>query len=258
MESLTRPTFRLPDQRDSTFPTRLDERRIAMLGAGARADRDRLREVCGGRSAANQWLDKASKEGLLVPVGWGEYQVVEQETLEVLRTATGRTHRRFVAWALTLPDTLHPDVAFLAPRLWAETPIAWNHPAPIIPFDGSEDGAPATLGVLGYSLHGRETWECQVGETATFRVRVPARVDATIVLGSNLDPRCQRASRILAESLGPSERLFARRQLARLRRFPGAASAPVSEHGPAVRTPRWWNKAHERAVEGLVRNACNV
>lgn len=245
----------IPTQPRPTVPTPLDVHRLERLGHGARVDRKRLREVCGGHSAANQWLDKVRKEGLLVPVAWGEYEVADERVVDMMRHASGQAHRRLISWAATLPKTIHADVAFLAPRVWAETGLPWEHPAPVVPFDGSEERAPAQLGAVGYSLRHAETWDCHVGEFGSVRLRVPSPVDAAILLGSNADPRWQRAAVEVADSLGPAELRYARQHLARLRRFPSRSAAAAADGGPAVRTPRWWNQIHDRAVEGLVKDA---
>lgn len=258
MGSLEAPILHIPATGHPDGLTPLDARRVAELGHGERVDRSRLVQVCRTASAANQWLDKASKEGLLVPVAWGEYEVVDADVLDVMRLAQVQAHRRFISWSQTLPRTLHPDVAFLAPRVWLETGLRWTQAAPIVPFDGTDERAPAPLGVLGYSLSDAQTWRCRVGAEVEFPVRVPSRTDATILLGSNLDDRWQRAAVRLADGLGPSQRIHARRQLARLHRFSQSHSTVVRPAGAALRTPRWWNEVHDRAVERLVRNAYEI
>lgn len=258
MESLNAVSLDLAALERPTVPSRLDWKRLEAIGYGSRVDRRRLTSVCATESAANQWLDKASKEGWLVPVAWGEYQVVDERTLEVMRWAAKRAHRRMLSWALTLPKTLHRDVAFVAPWVWRETDLRWNRPAPVVPFDGTEERAPAPLGAFGYSLHEAESWPCRVGASQPVMVRVPSRMDAAILLGANVDPGWQEAAARLAGPLTRPQRVFIRRQLNRLRRLPQSPSWVGPTGRPALRTPRWWNRIHDESVERLVKNAYTI
>lgn len=258
MESLKAVSLDLAVHDRPTIPTRLDWKRLETLGYGRRVDRRRLKSVCGTASAANQWLDKASKEGLLVPVAWGEYYVVEERTVEMMRWTANRAHRRMLSWAITLPKTMHRDVTFMAPWVWRETDLAWSQPAPVVPFDGTEERAPAPLGAFGYSVHDTESWSCRVGALEPAAIRVPSRMDAAILLGANADPRWQEAAARIAAPLTRPQRAFVRRQLGRLRRLPRSPSWAGPTGRPALSTPRWWNRIHDRAVEGLVKNAYTV
>ncbi len=244
------------------FPPLVRER-LRVLGLGKRVLRVHLEQVCGGYSAANHFLDAASKNGLLIPVAWGEYHVADAATLDLLARIPLAPHRRLVSWAKAIPRlTARRKIAFFAPRLWRETELSIEEPAPILQLDPSDRAIPRPppqWGAFLYDLQAPETWKIMVGADEAARIFVPNVVDSLVLMHANADPRWRAASALYRTRLPKADVQAAQEILASLWRSkpPKPVARMILDVGPPLRRrlvpPAWYQFLHEAGLEVYAR-----
>jgi hypothetical protein len=236
--------------------------RIRQLGFGRRATRADLERVCGGFSKANHFLDATTKLGLLVPVRWGEYQVVDEDTIDLLAKVPLSLHQRFVSWARVLPRLAHHKIAFLGPRLWKHSELNFEEPAPILRLGPNERmvARPAPQwGAFLYDLDEPETWVVDVDGEEAARIGVPNWFDSLVLVRSNADPRWRATAAQWEARIAKKDSVALEHALATLKRIPnpGWGLPALLGPGPPVRkrlvTPSWYESAHRDALETFAR-----
>lgn len=246
------------------FPSLVRER-IRDLGPGERVDRDRLEEVCGTASAANQFLHKAARNGLLVPVDWGLYEVADAETLHVLARVAHPVYRVFVAWSRVLPRCAKGRVLFAAPRIWRDTEINLETPMPVLALDPDQrevSGAPPQWDAFHMDVGAPERWRLALDGDVVQTVDVPGVQDLVVLLGAGLaaaDPRWGEAKDRLEELLPNDAADHADRELRSvlLGRAPRGRETERVGAGPPQRrrvlAPPWYMDTVERRVGRMAR-----
>lgn len=170
--------------------------RLTRLGFGKTVRRANLVGVCRSETAANQFLDAASKRGFLVPVSWGEYRVVDEATLAAMLQTANQTYQRFIAWARTLPQ-VEPRVLFLAPRLWRDTNLSVGEPLPVVPIPKGAlvvQGRPPQWGAFFFDVAKTDTWKIVAGRTRLATCNAPSALDTSLILRASTDPRFHEAA----------------------------------------------------------------
>lgn len=234
--------------------------RIAALGPGQRVDRDRLKEVCGTASAANQFLDKARRNGLLVPVEWGLYEVPDEGTVDVLSRVAHPVHRTLLAWSRVLPDVWDGPVLFAAPRIWRDTAVNLTVPMPVLALDADQvevSGAPPQWDAFHMDVGEAERWELVLDGAVVGSVDVPGAADLVLLLGAALaaaDPRWDEVMHIFEEELDDAALERVRRALSTvlLRGAPRGRGSERVGLGPPYRrrvlVPPWYLDIVERRL----------
>jgi len=234
--------------------------RLAKLGWGADVDRARAEQVCGTASAANQFLDKASRTGFLVPIAWGTYRVVDVETFEQMKRVPNPAFQRFIAWAKILP-TIEPKIAFLAPRLWRDTDLSEEGSLPIVPLTRSEKEAPIFTPqweALAADVAKPESWDIVIAGDRMATCKVPTAADTAALLRETLDPRWIAAATEIDRRAPKTQRLGAPNRAI-------VTPAPRAREGrniglglPTLRrivAPRWYIEARLRGVSEVIADA---
>lgn len=175
----------------------LFRRRLEDLGPGAPVDRPALEELCGSASAANHFLDEATKRGALVPVAWGEYRVAGERTLSLISRIDNAPIQRFVSWARELPDVSDDRVLFVAPWLWRDTDLNVTEPMPLLPLEADEEvvrGAPPQWDAFHMDVEEERSWELVLGDEEAGTFETPSPLEVVLVLRASLDPRWRQAA----------------------------------------------------------------
>lgn len=255
-------TFKVSVSKPSAGFPPLMRARIRQLGFGRRAMRADLERVCGGSGKANHFLDATTKLGLLVPVRWGEYQVVDEATIDLLTKVSFPLHQRFVSWARILPTVAKHKVAFLGPRLWKHSDLNVEESAPILRLDPKERtvGRPAPQwGAFLYDLEEPETWILDVDGEEAAKITVPNWFDSLVLVRSNADPRWRATAAHWEARIAKKELDAVEHALATLKRIPnpGPVLPAFLGPGPPVRkrlvTPAWYENLHRDALEEFAR-----
>lgn len=236
--------------------------RIRELGFGRRALRGDLEQVLGGFSKANHFLDATTKVGLLVPVRWGEYQVADEGTIDLLAKVSLPLHQRLVSWARILPKVSNHKVAFFGPRVWKYSDLNLEEPAPVLQLDPKErfvDRPAPQWGALLFDIDQPETWVLDVDGEEGARIRVPSWFDSLVLMRSNADPRWRAAAAQWVDRIPKKEIPILEHTLAALDRVPnpGPVFPSFVRPGPPVRrrliTPAWYENMHRDALEAIAR-----
>lgn len=207
----------------------LVQQRVGELKPGKVVTRADVERVCGTPSAANHFIDQATRDGLLVPTGWGEYQVADAATIAIMSKIHHPAFRRFVAWARILTPK---GVLFAAPRLWRDTHLNIEHAMPVIaiPKDRFVVGAPPQWDAFHMDLAGREAWELVVGDERVATFETPSLLDVTLLAWATRDGRWMEAADQLREG-------FTKKQLAAWEHHVGRVQPPdIAPRGRAQRT----------------------
>lgn len=174
--------------------------RIQDLGPGSTTDRQGLEAVCGSRSAANQFLDKASKIGALVPEAWGSYRVASEETLHLIARVDHPVFQRFISWSRHLPEIAEEEVTFVAPPLWKETALNLEDSMPLFPLSPDQQavsGHPPQWDAFYMDTKEAREWELHLGEEAVGTFKTPGSTEVRLILMASLDPRWRAAAAAL-------------------------------------------------------------
>lgn len=186
----------------------LFRQRLRDLGSGNTVDRDRLAELCGSDSAANQFLAKASRMGALVPKAWGEYVVASEDTLQLISRIGHPAFRRFVSWSRHLPELAGEDVLFVAPYLWRETQLNVDRPMPLVGLDPDQDtleGAPPQWEAFYMDVDETREWELVLGDEIAGSFATPGPLETALVMYASLDPRWRQAADAFSQDVGAGQ-----------------------------------------------------
>lgn len=232
----------------------LFRQRVRDLGSGNTVDRERLADLCGSESAANQFLAKASRMGALVPKAWGEYVVASEDTLQLISRIGHPDFRRFVAWSRHLPELAGEDVLFVAPYLWRETQLNVDRPMPLIPLDPDQDtleGDPPQWDTFYMDVDETREWELVLGDETAGSFATPGPLETVLILHASLDPRWRQAADDFPQNVG-AEKLGASMNRLHLDEAPrGRSSKPIGVGPPHRRrllAPPWYiERVDERA-----------
>lgn len=178
------------------FPD-LFRRRLEELGPGEPVDRAALQELCGSPSAANHFLDKATKRGALVPVAWGEYRVASDRTLSLISRIDNAPIQRFISWARELPEVADDRVLFVAPWLWRDTDLNVTEPMPLIPLEAEDkivEGAPPQWDAFHMDVEEERAWALVLGDEEAGTFETPGPLEVILILRASLDPRWKQAA----------------------------------------------------------------
>ncbi len=234
-----------PPSPPPAFP-RLFRQRIRDLGYGSQVDRDGLKELCGSASAANQFLDKAAKAGVLVPIAWGEYQVADERTLALISRVGHEPYQRFISWSRHLEDFAGRQVLFVAPYLWRDTELNIEEPMPLIPLTVDEQrvqGLAPQWDAFYMDVDEPRDWTLVIGEDEVATFRTPGPVEVVLLLMASLDSRWREAAGQIDGAPG-AERLG--QELNRMRAQPaprGSGSKTIGMGPPHRRrflVPPWY------------------
>ena len=236
--------------------------RLTQLGLGRTVMRAHLETVCRGHSAANHFLDKATHQGLLVPVKWGEYRVADAETVALLARMPLAAHQRLVSWARLLPKLTKRRVAFLAPRVWMESDLHLEELAPILGLEAREESVSRPTpqwGAFMFDLGATETWRIQADEETVGTLEVPSLWDSVFLARSIADPRWRSVAAAWKARLPAKDAASLIPALATVRRIakPNPFLPINLGPGPPVRrrlvTPAWFEELHRDALETVAR-----
>lgn len=137
-------------------------------------------------------LSKAVGLGLLVPVAWGSYRVVDAATLRTILPLPNPAHRRLVAWARILPTATRRRVCFLGARLARDTELNVTRPMPVLalsPRDRVAEGAVPQWEAFFADLGPMDRWTIRAGGRTVATIPVPSREDTRLILEAGADPR---------------------------------------------------------------------
>lgn len=245
-----------------TVPALMHDR-LVRLGHGRTVRRADIVRVCRTETAANQFLDAASKRGFLVPVSWGAYRVVDEPTLLAMLATRNETYQRFIAWARTLPE-VEPSIHFLAPRLWRDTQLSVAEPLPLLPIprgDLAVQGRPPQWGAFYFDVEKTQTWAVAAGRTRLAIFKTPSATDTALILRAATDPRWREAA------MDVEEREGIRLAPALLNRLEPPTEAPRGKRakslgiGPPARlrllAPPWFMDLTREAVRRQFTRAAN-
>lgn len=189
------------------FPP-LFRQRIRDLGHGSPVDREVLEELCGSASAANQFLDKASKVGALVPTGWGEYQVADERTLSLIARVGHEPSQRFISWSRHLGEIAGREVLFVAPYLWRDTELNVTEPMPLVPLGREEeraDGLPPQWDAFYMDVDEPRTWTVLLDGEEVGTFSTPGPLEVGLILLASLNPRWREAATQIEGMPGTAE-----------------------------------------------------
>lgn len=190
--------------------SRLFRQRIRDLDPKETIDRERLKWLCGTASAANQFLDKASKAGVLIPTGWGEYRLADDETLALIARVGLDPYRQFISWHRHLPDIAGRNILFVAPFLWAWTDLNIQTPMPLAPLGEDEDqakGLPPQWEAFYMDVDETLEWNLVVDGDEVGSFQTPGRLEVVLLLRASLNPRWRQAANRIEG--GPSSKELA-------------------------------------------------
>lgn len=236
--------------------------RVRELGFGRRAARGDLEHVLGGFSKANHFLDATTKIGLLVPVRWGEYQVADEGTIDLLAKVSLPLHQRLVSWARLLPKISAHKVAFFGPRVWKYSELNLEELAPVLQLEAKErlvDRPAPQWGALLCDLQEPETWTLDVDGEEAAKLRVPTWFDSLILARSNADPRWRAMAARWGDRISKRDTDALEHALATIRRVPNPGPVFPSSLGPGpplrkrLITPAWYENLHRDALEAIAR-----
>lgn len=236
---------------------RLFIERLSKLGWGADVERASAEQVCGTSSSANQFLDKASKAGFLVPIDWGMYRVVDFETFDQMKRVPNSAFRRLIAWAKILP-LIEPKIAFLAPRVWRDTDLSEERPLPTVRLAPDEKEAPILTPqweALAADLARPETWDVMIAGDRVATCKVPTATDTAALLRETLDPRWTAAAIDLDRRSPKAQRLAAPRRVIVSPAPRARESRNIGLGLPSLRrivAPRWYIDARLRGVSEVM------
>lgn len=174
--------------------------RIQDLGPGSKTDRQGLETVCGSDSAANQFLDKASKIGALIPEAWGSYRVASEETLHLISRVDHPVFQRFISWSRHVPEIAGEEVMFVAPPLWKQTGLNLEDSMPLFPLSPDQQavsGHPPQWDSFYMDMKEGREWELQLGEETVGTFKTPGATEVRLILMASLDPRWREAAAAL-------------------------------------------------------------
>jgi hypothetical protein len=240
----------------------LFRQRLRDLGFGSEVDRERLGELCGSASAANQFLAKASNMGALVPTDWGRYVVASKETIRLIARIGHPAYRRFVSWQRHLPEIVEEGILFAAPYLWRETELNVERPMPVIGLDPEQDtleGHPPQWDVFYMDLDETRDWELVLDGETVDTFQTPGPVGVVILLRASLDPRWRQAATVFPQNQGANS-LAEEINTLHLAEAPRGRSSVSLGAGPPhrrrLRAPPWYvEKVDERARRNAFEEA---
>lgn len=220
---------------------------MAQLGPGRTITRTEARSVVGSEAAANMFLAKAVRDGLLVPTAWNRYRVPPESVLQVLGRVPNPMHRRLVSWCYVLPGEAQRTVCFAGPRLWRDTDLSVDRLIPVLPLRSAErrvPGLPPQWDAFYQDLLDLpERWRLVAGKETLAEFHVPSASDTALLLAASLDPRWRGAA---LQMPGVSAPVLAARasRLARTQEAPRGARAGPLDAGPPHRirllAPTWY------------------
>lgn len=240
------------------FPP-LFRQRLRDLGYGSPVDREALEELCGSASAANQFLDKASKVGALVPTGWGEYQVADEGTLSLIARLGNQPYQRLISWSRHLDEIAGREVLFVAPYLWRDTELNIDEPMPLVPLGTDEmrvEGLPPQWDAFYMDVDEPKAWAVRLDGEEVGTLSTPGPLEVCLILLASLNPRWREAAAQIGGAPGTDE---VGQHLNRMRaqEAPRGSGSKEIGAGPPHRrrflVPTWYMEMiHDRLAEAAL------